>query len=148
MRRTGRFAARVGQCFGGAVLERTVAFAGERTAFGRPVGRFQAIRHKLAEMAVRVETSRAVTYNALRLFAAGVDATREVTIAKLKSQRDCYEVADAALQIHGGAGVSDDTVLARFWASACTLRIVDGPDAVHIRSVAREELERERPYAG
>ena len=47
-----------------------------------------------------------------------------------------------------GAGVSDDTRLARMWASARTLRIVDGPDAVHIRSVAREELDRERPYSG
>jgi acyl-CoA dehydrogenase len=57
-------------------------------------------------------------------------------------------VIDRAIQVHGGAGVSNDTVLARFWASGRTLRIVDGPDAVHLRSVAREELERERPYAG
>ena len=55
---------------------------------------------------------------------------------------------DRAIQVHGGAGVSDDTVLARFYASARTLRIVDGPDAVHIRGVAKEELARERPYTG
>ena len=57
-------------------------------------------------------------------------------------------VIDRAIQLHGGAGVSDDTVLARFYASARTLRIVDGPDAVHIRGLAKEELGRERPYAG
>jgi len=49
---------------------------------------------------------------------------------------------------HPKAGVSNDTVLARFYASARTLRIVDGPDAVHIRGVAKEELARDRPYSG
>jgi acyl-CoA dehydrogenase len=86
------------------MLERSIAYAGERTAFGRPIGRFQAIRHKVAEMAVKLEASQALTYHALRLFADGQDATREVTEAKLLSQRACYEVADDALQIHGGAG--------------------------------------------
>ena len=55
---------------------------------------------------------------------------------------------DASRVLHGGAGVSNDTVLARFYASARTLRIVDGPDAVHIRGVAKEELARERPFSG
>jgi acyl-CoA dehydrogenase len=87
-----------------ATLERTIRFALEREAFGRPIAKHQAIRHKLAEMAVRAETGRAVTYNALRLFAEGHDAIREVTIAKLKTQRDAFDVADDAVQIHGGAG--------------------------------------------
>jgi acyl-CoA dehydrogenase len=87
-----------------ATLERTIEFARERHAFGRPIAKHQAIRHKIAEMAVKLEAGRAVTYNALRLFHEGHDAVREVTIAKLKTQRDCFEVADTALQIHGGAG--------------------------------------------
>ena len=87
-----------------AVLERTLAYAKERSAFGRPIGKFQALRHKLAEMAVKLEASRSLTYHALRLFAAGQDALREVTEAKLLTQRAAYEVADDALQIHGGAG--------------------------------------------
>jgi acyl-CoA dehydrogenase len=87
-----------------AVLERTLEFASERRAFGRPIGQHQAIRHKLAEMAVKLEASRSLTYHALRLFADGHDALREVTEAKLLSQRSAYEVADDALQIHGGAG--------------------------------------------
>ena len=87
-----------------AVLERTLTFAKERRAFGRPIGKFQALRHKLAEMAVKLEASRSLTYHALRLFASGQDALREVTEAKLLSQRAAYEVADDALQIHGGAG--------------------------------------------
>jgi len=86
------------------VLEKTIAFALERNAFGRPIGRFQALRHKLAEMALKLETGRSMTYHALRLFHDGHDATREVTMAKLATQRAAFEVADDALQIHGGAG--------------------------------------------
>jgi acyl-CoA dehydrogenase len=86
------------------MLERTIEFAGERHAFGRPIGKHQVIRHKIAEMAVKAETGRALTYNALRLFHEGHDAVKEVTMAKLKTQRDAFDVADEALQIHGGAG--------------------------------------------
>jgi alkylation response protein AidB-like acyl-CoA dehydrogenase len=86
------------------VLDATLAYARERTAFGRPIGRFQALRHTIAEMAVKLETSRSLTYHALRLFHEGQDALREVTEAKLLSQRAAYEVADAAVQVHGGAG--------------------------------------------
>jgi acyl-CoA dehydrogenase len=87
-----------------ATLDRTIQFALERETFGRPIAKHQAIRHKLAEMAVKVETGRALTYHALRLFADGQDAIREVTMAKLKTQRDAFDVADDAIQIHGGAG--------------------------------------------
>jgi acyl-CoA dehydrogenase len=86
------------------MVDRSVAYASERTAFGRPIGQHQAIRHKIAEMAVKHEASRSLTYHALRLFTSGQDALREVTQAKLLSQRAAYEVADDALQIHGGAG--------------------------------------------
>ena len=53
-----------------------------------------------------------------------------------------------AIEVFGGAGISDDTPLAYFYAWARSLRIVDGPDAVHRRSIAREELKRERPFVG
>jgi alkylation response protein AidB-like acyl-CoA dehydrogenase len=88
----------------GRMVERSVDYARERTAFGRPIGKHQAIRHKIAEMAVKHEAARCLTYHALRMFAAGENAIREVTEAKLISQRAAYEVADDALQIHGGAG--------------------------------------------
>ncbi len=86
------------------VFEATLAYATDREAFGRPIGSFQAIRHKFAEMATKIEASRALTYNALRLFAAGRDAIRDVTMAKLLTQRALLEVADECLQIHGGYG--------------------------------------------
>jgi acyl-CoA dehydrogenase len=85
-------------------LERTIEFALERKAFGKAIGHHQAIRHKLAEHAVRLEAARDLTYHALRLFVDGEDAVREVTMAKLITQRANFEVLDACLQIHGGAG--------------------------------------------
>jgi alkylation response protein AidB-like acyl-CoA dehydrogenase len=86
------------------VFEATLGYAKERSAFGRPIGRFQAIRHKFAEMATRIDASRALTYGALRLLDEGHDAIREVTMAKLFTQRALLEVADECLQIHGGYG--------------------------------------------
>jgi acyl-CoA dehydrogenase len=85
-------------------FELTLRYAGEREAFGRRIGQFQAIRHKVAEMATIIEAGRALTYHALRLFVGGQDALREVTEAKLLTQRAAFDVADTCLQIHGGAG--------------------------------------------
>ena len=86
------------------VFERTLQYALEREAFGRPIGRHQAIRHKLAEIATTIEVGRSLTYHALRLFVAGIDAVNEVTMAKLATQRAAFDVMDSCLQIHGGAG--------------------------------------------
>ena len=85
-------------------FEKTLSYALEREAFGKPIGKHQAIRHKLAEIAVTIEAGRDVTYAALRRYVAGEDAVREVTIAKLATQRACFDVMDTCLQIHGGAG--------------------------------------------
>jgi acyl-CoA dehydrogenase len=86
------------------LIEITVAYASDREAFGRPIGKFQAIRHHVAEMATKAEASRALTYNALRLFHEGQDCIQEVSMAKLITQRAVLEIADQSLQIHGGYG--------------------------------------------
>jgi acyl-CoA dehydrogenase len=86
------------------LIDVTVAYAKEREAFGRPIGKFQAIRHHVAEMATKAEASRALTYNALRLFHSGQDCLRDVSMAKLVTQRAVLEIADTSLQIHGGYG--------------------------------------------
>jgi acyl-CoA dehydrogenase len=86
------------------VLDRTIEYALERKAFGRAIGHHQVIRHKIAEMAVRLEAGRCITYNALRLYHEGHDAVKEVTMAKLQTQRAAFDQADDALQIFGGAG--------------------------------------------
>ncbi len=86
------------------LVETAVAYALEREAFGRPIGHFQVIRHKVAAMATKMEACRALTYHALREYVEGRDAIKVVTMAKLASQRACLEVADECLQIHGGYG--------------------------------------------
>jgi acyl-CoA dehydrogenase len=84
--------------------ERTAQFAREREAFGRPLSAHQAIRHKLADLATSAYTARCVTYDALRRFVAGEEPLKEVTMAKLMTQRASFELMDECLQIHGGAG--------------------------------------------
>jgi acyl-CoA dehydrogenase len=86
------------------LLATAISYAGEREAFGRPIGKFQAIRHKIAEIGVKAEVGRALTYHALRRFLAGDDVIADVTKAKLYTQRACVEVADEVLQILGGYG--------------------------------------------
>jgi acyl-CoA dehydrogenase len=86
------------------VFERTLEYAKERQAFGRPIGSFQATRHKFAEMAVKIGASRSLTYDCLRRFSEDQDVVDEVAMAKLFTQRAMLEVADECVQIHGGYG--------------------------------------------
>jgi acyl-CoA dehydrogenase len=83
----------------------------ERAIAAGPNG--QATRHAVAEIAVKLEAARALTYHALRLFAGGGNAIREVTEAKLLSQRAAYEVADETLQLHAEAGYLEENEIAR-----------------------------------
>ena len=119
-------------------FEQTLRFAMERKAFGRSIGNFQAIRHKFADMATRIEAGRAITYHALRRFTAGEDATREVTIAKLKTQRDAFEVADTCLQIHGGAGYMVEYGIERAARDARLGPIGGGTDEIMREILARQ----------
>jgi acyl-CoA dehydrogenase len=121
------------------LLETTIEFAKERRAFGRPIAGHQAIRHKIADMAVKLERGRAVTYNALRLFAEGHDAIKEVTAAKLVTQRDCFEVADAAVQIHGGAGYMKEYDVERAARDARLGPIGGGTDEI-MREILAKQL--------
>jgi acyl-CoA dehydrogenase len=84
--------------------ERTADYARARCTFGRPLSKHQTIRHKLADLATSLHTCRCVTYDALRRFHAGHEPIKEVTIAKLLTQRASFELMDACLQIHGGLG--------------------------------------------
>ncbi len=79
-------------------------YALERSAFGRPIGKFQVWRHRFADVATRIEAGRAMTYAALRKIVAGEDALREVSMAKLYTSEVAFHVADECVQIHGGYG--------------------------------------------
>jgi acyl-CoA dehydrogenase len=124
--------------------------AKSRVAFGRPLAEQGTVREDIARSRMEIDQARLMvlkTADLIDKFGAK-GARTEIAGIKVIAPNVALDVIDRAIQVHGGAGVSNDTVLARFWASARTLRIADGPDAVHIRSVAREELNRERPYSG
>jgi acyl-CoA dehydrogenase len=118
-------------------FEKTLRFALEREAFGRPIGKHQVIRHKLAEIAVKIEAGRDVTYSALRRYVAGEDAVREVTIAKLATQRAAFEVMDTCLQIHGGAGYIAEYDIERAARDARLGPIGGGTDEIMKEVLAR-----------
>jgi acyl-CoA dehydrogenase len=110
--------------------EKTVAFAKERTAFGKPLTGHQALRHKLTDVATAVYTCQAVTYDALRRFVDGEDAVQQVTMAKLVTQRACFDVMDTCLQIHGGAGYMKEYEIERMARDARLGPIGGGTDEI------------------
>jgi acyl-CoA dehydrogenase len=124
--------------------------AQDRVAFGRPLAEQGTVRELIALSRLEIDQARLLVLRTADLIdrAGAAGARTEIAAIKVVAPRVACDVIDRAIQVHGAAGVSDDTVLARFYASARTLRIADGPDAVHLRSVAREELARERPYPG
>jgi acyl-CoA dehydrogenase len=124
--------------------------AKSRVAFGRTLAEQGTVREEIARSRMQIDQARLMVLKTADLIDkyGAKGARTEIAAIKVIAPNVALDVIDRAIQVHGGAGVSNDTVLARFWASARTLRIADGPDAVHLRSVAREELERERPYSG
>ena len=120
-----------------AAFEKTRGYALERQAFGRPIGKHQAIRHKLAEIATTIEATRDLTYHALRRYLAGQDAVREVTIAKLLTQRSAFEVIDDCLQIHGGNGYMTEYEIERAARDARLGPIGGGTDEIMKEIVGR-----------
>jgi acyl-CoA dehydrogenase len=117
--------------------ERTAEFARERQAFGRPLCGHQAIAHKLADLATSVYTCRCVTHDALRRFVAGEEALQQVTMAKLLTQRACFELMDACLQIHGGAGYMREYFIERAARDARLGPIGGGSDEIMREILAR-----------
>jgi acyl-CoA dehydrogenase len=91
------------------------AYALDRSAFGRPVGKFQVWRHRFADMATRIEAGRALTYSALRMYANGENPIREVAMAKMYTSEVAFHVADECVQVHGGYGYMMEFPAQRAW---------------------------------
>lgn len=94
------------------------SYAHDRSAFGKPIAKFQVWRHRFADMATRIEAARSLTYHALRLFIAGENPIREVSMAKMYSSEVCFHVADECVQIHGGYGYMMEFPAQRAWRDA------------------------------
>src|ERR1051325_106753 len=125
-------------------LEAMCRRAGERVAFGKPIAAQGTIRADIAQSRMEIEQARLLTMKAaLMMDTVGNKAARaEIAMIKVVAPRVALGVIDRAVQAHGGAGVSGDFMLASDWANARTLRLADGPDEVHIESIARMELSK------
>ncbi len=119
------------------MFERTLAFANERRAFGRQIGHFQTIRHKLAAMATKIEAARQLSYVTAWRFANGEYPVREISMAKLFATQVACEVADECLQIHGGAGYMREYGIERAWRDTRLGRIGAGTDEIVLEVIGR-----------
>jgi alkylation response protein AidB-like acyl-CoA dehydrogenase len=119
------------------VFERTLEYAKERTAFGRPIGNFQVTRHKFAEMATKIETARQMVYMTAWRQQNGDYPVREISMAKLYASRIACEVADECLQIHGGAGYMREYGIERAWRDLRLNRIGAGTDEIMLEVIGR-----------
>ncbi len=119
------------------MFERTLAYAKEREAFGRPIGSFQAIRHKFADMATKIEAAKQMVHATAWRFANGEYPVREITMAKLFATRVCHEVADECVQIHGGYGYMKEYEIERAFRDQRLNRIGAGTDEIMLEVIGR-----------
>jgi alkylation response protein AidB-like acyl-CoA dehydrogenase len=118
-------------------FERTLAYAREREAFGRPIARFQVQKHRLADMATEIEACRRLVYDCADKWNRGVYATTEIAMCKLACAQMSFRVADEALQLHGGYGYSQEFPIERSWRDARLNRIGGGTDEVQREIIAK-----------
>jgi alkylation response protein AidB-like acyl-CoA dehydrogenase len=119
------------------VFERTLEYAKEREAFGRPIGHFQVIRHKFAEMSTQIEAARQFVYTTAWRFANGEYPVREISQAKLFASRLICDVADECIQIHGGYGYMKEYEVERAYRDARLNRIGAGTDEIMLEVIGR-----------
>jgi acyl-CoA dehydrogenase len=119
--------------------------ANTRVAFGGPLADQGMLQQQVAESRLEIEQARLLCHKACAVIdAEGNKAARHlVALAKIACPRAATKVVDRAIQVHGGAGISDDTPLAAMYVWHRAMRLFDGPDEVHLRTVARSELRAE-----
>ncbi|HJQ45063.1 MAG TPA: acyl-CoA dehydrogenase family protein [Amycolatopsis sp.] len=122
-----------------------VARSKNRVAFGGPLADQGVVRHQIAESRLEIDQARMLCQRASHVIdISGNKAARDlVAMAKVAVPRAATRVIDRAIQVHGGAGITDVTPLAAMYGWHRAMRLFDGPDEVHLRSIARSELKRE-----
>ena len=121
-------------------LERSVRYAQERTAFGQPIGEFEAIQWMIAEMATRLEAARLLVHRAAVMKAAGEPFTRQASTAKLYASEAATFVTHRAIQIHGGYGYTEDYIVERCYRDARVTEIYEGTSEIQRLVIARAWL--------
>ncbi|MCD2191199.1 acyl-CoA dehydrogenase family protein [Actinomycetospora soli] len=125
-------------------LDAMVRRANERVAFGKPLADQGVVQQQIAESRIEIDQARLYVQKAADLIdkVGSRGAASEIAAIKVVCPRMACGVIDRAIQVHGGGGVSDDFPLASAYAWARALRLADGPDEVHLRSVARVEIKQ------
>jgi acyl-CoA dehydrogenase len=128
-------------------LELMCQRAASRVAFGKPLSRQTVTQERIAESRCLIEQARLLTLKAAYMMdtVGNKTAQAEIAMIKIVAPSMALKVLDWAIQVHGGAGVSDDTPLAMMWAHQRTLRLADGPDEVHRNALAKLEVARHTP---
>jgi acyl-CoA dehydrogenase len=131
-------------------LETLCRRADSRVAFGKKLAEQGALRKDIADSRIEIEQARLLVLKAAYVMdTAGNKAARaEIAMIKVIAPNVALRVLDRAIQVHGAAGVSQDTFLAAAWANSRTLRLADGPDEVHREAIAKIELQRLSRGAG
>ncbi|WP_027962948.1 acyl-CoA dehydrogenase family protein [Halalkalibacillus halophilus] len=126
-------------------LELMVQRADSRSVFHSKMSQKDTVREDIARTRIEIEQARLLTLHAAHKMDQGgsKEARKEIAMIKVVAPTVSLNAIDRAIQIHGGGGVSQDFPLAEHWANARTLRILDGPDQVHLRDVARLELREQ-----
>ncbi len=130
-------------------LELMCQRASERVTFGQPLAERANVQDWIAESRIEIDMARLLTMRAAWLMdtVGNKHARTEIASIKVAAPSVALKVIDRAIQVHGGAGVSDDFPLATMYAHLRTLRLADGPDEVHKRTIARHELRKLTPRA-
>jgi acyl-CoA dehydrogenase len=131
-------------CVGKArrAFELSLQYAATRKQFGQTIGRFQGVSFKLADMVTEIDAADFLTLSAAWRVDQKLDATREISSAKLYASEMLARVTDEAIQIHGGMGLMSDLPLERMWRDARVERIWDGTSEIHRHIISRDLLRR------
>jgi len=123
-------------------LELMIERAKSRVAFGKPVAEQGVVRQWIAEARLAIDQARLLVLKAAWMMdtAGNKAARKEIAMIKAVVPKMALKIIDRAIQVHGGGGVSQDFPLAGFWIYARSLRLADGPDEVHLESIAKMEL--------
>jgi alkylation response protein AidB-like acyl-CoA dehydrogenase len=127
-----------------AAFDAALAYAQQRTTFGKPIGEHQAIQLKLADMATRLEAARLLTRNAAERKAAGLRCDVEAGMAKLFASETALELATEAMRIHGGVGYTTELPVERYYRDAPLMVIGEGTNEIQRLVIARGLLARAR----